>query len=558
MCPSSYKQTPCNRTPFLSEDGCDRGSVDIHMFDELPYCGPIDPILPEIPPELEDTPIIPLPSPPCSCFNIDYKMKLKYDKERKFGASASFRAIGDCCEGKYKTDFSFGIPCPVIGNGEKKFSMKIGYGDSPASFSGTYISADSNTCSIAPKNVNVDLKIPCPVNGNGGKLSLGIKYGKGPGSGSATLLKANRDICTIEPASAAIDLNIPCPIVGRSRSYEIRVTKGWKRNSSHSSVVIATADTGNCTLKLKNANLNLSLPCPVDSGGGNMKIGLRYGSGPTSASATFVSADTRNCMINAKDVSMTLNMPCPVRKKGKKKIKARIKYDSGSSSISVSYASVGSDCSISFKEEVTLNLGIPCPVREIGNRKIKARLTYGGQSSMSATYASVDSGCKISFKKEVMLDIGIPCPTKKEFLSINPKLESHSGIWSFGESSSYNSNTCKRTINLNLRVPTARFLGGMIAGFAGGGAFRLEGDRITNCNFYAAHQAWSLTDVTIGAGGADGTWYLNVDHNNLQAATVSRQAGANDDDHTAIPLFTVSGGSITRDYRGMPFVPIYA
>lgn len=90
------------------------------------------------------------------------------------------------------------------------------------------------------------------------------------------------------------------------------------------------------------------------------------------------------------------------------------------------------------------------------------------------------------------------------------------------------------------------------------GAFRLEGDKITHCNFYAAHQVWTLEDVEIEEGQADGTWYLNVDHGNLSAATVSTTAGANDDDHTAIPLFTVSGGAITKDYRGMPFVPIYA
>ena len=90
------------------------------------------------------------------------------------------------------------------------------------------------------------------------------------------------------------------------------------------------------------------------------------------------------------------------------------------------------------------------------------------------------------------------------------------------------------------------------------GAFRLEGDKITHCNFYAAHQVIELDDVTIGEGGADGTWYLNVDHNDLGAATVSTQAGANDDDHTAIPLFTIEDGKITKDCRGMPFVPIYA
>lgn len=92
----------------------------------------------------------------------------------------------------------------------------------------------------------------------------------------------------------------------------------------------------------------------------------------------------------------------------------------------------------------------------------------------------------------------------------------------------------------------------------GGGAFRFEGDKITHCNFYAAHQIWELADVSIGQGQADGTWYLNVDHAAPGSATVSKTAGANDDDHTSIKLFTISNGEVTKDYRGMPFVPIYA
>ena len=90
------------------------------------------------------------------------------------------------------------------------------------------------------------------------------------------------------------------------------------------------------------------------------------------------------------------------------------------------------------------------------------------------------------------------------------------------------------------------------------GAFRFEGDKITHCNFYAAHQVIELADVTIPANQANGTWYLNVPHNNLSGATVSKTFGANDDDNTRIPLFEISNGEVTKDYRGMPFVPIYA
>ena len=97
-----------------------------------------------------------------------------------------------------------------------------------------------------------------------------------------------------------------------------------------------------------------------------------------------------------------------------------------------------------------------------------------------------------------------------------------------------------------------------IGGGGDGGAFRFEGDKITHCNFYAAHQVIELADVTIPANQANGTWYLNVPHSNLSGATVSTTYGANDDDNTCIPLFEISNGEITKDYRGMPFVPIYA
>lgn len=90
------------------------------------------------------------------------------------------------------------------------------------------------------------------------------------------------------------------------------------------------------------------------------------------------------------------------------------------------------------------------------------------------------------------------------------------------------------------------------------GAFRWEDGKITHCNFYAAHAVVELADVTVGQGQADGTWYLNVPHANPQRATVEKQAGQNDDDHTAVKLFTIENGEVKKDYRGMPFIPIYA
>lgn len=90
------------------------------------------------------------------------------------------------------------------------------------------------------------------------------------------------------------------------------------------------------------------------------------------------------------------------------------------------------------------------------------------------------------------------------------------------------------------------------------GAFRFEGDKITNCNFYAMHRIIQLNDVTIQEGEADGTWYLNVMHSNLGAAKVEKEEGDNDDDNTSIKLFEIENGQVKKDYRGMPFIPIYA
>ena len=90
------------------------------------------------------------------------------------------------------------------------------------------------------------------------------------------------------------------------------------------------------------------------------------------------------------------------------------------------------------------------------------------------------------------------------------------------------------------------------------GAFRFEGDKITNCNFYAMHRIIQLNDVTIEEGEADGTWYLNVMHSNLGAAKVEKEEGDNDDDNSSIKLFEIENGQVKKDYRGMPFIPIYA
>lgn len=90
------------------------------------------------------------------------------------------------------------------------------------------------------------------------------------------------------------------------------------------------------------------------------------------------------------------------------------------------------------------------------------------------------------------------------------------------------------------------------------GTFRVEDGKITHCRFYAAHAVVELADVDLGENPG-GTWYLNVPHDSPAGASVSKTAGQNNDDNTAMPLFELNDDlEIVKDYRAMPFIPIYA
>ena len=87
----------------------------------------------------------------------------------------------------------------------------------------------------------------------------------------------------------------------------------------------------------------------------------------------------------------------------------------------------------------------------------------------------------------------------------------------------------------------------------GGGAFRLEGDNITHCNFQFGRQIIHLSDVQLSG---DGIYYLKVPHNSPMSASIVTQQESSDLTKTVIPLFQLSNGEIIYDYRGMPVIPV--
>jgi len=418
----------CNRQPFLSDGECDRGSVDIHQFDDFPYCESFSPTLPDIPPEIIDNPInLPIP-PACACFNIDYALKLKYSQDRKFAASGSFSAKGDCCEGNYVSNLNLQIPCPILGSGtSKKISMKIGYGKGKQSASVSYIRADKDSCAIEARNVNINLNIPCPINKSGSKkIKIGISYGKDFKSASASYLTANADSCTIEAYSPDFRLNIPCPILGRDENNRIKATMAWGSFGTSVSVSYIRKNTKECTIEPNDVTLNLSIPCPVKKQDkqSKVKFGVKWGS-KSYVSASIIKTDASKCTIETNDATFNLEIKCPVKKDSEqKKVKFAVKWGS-KSYVSASILKLDhSNCTIEANS-ASFGLEIPCPIRHTQwhirhgkycyakwrRRWFWAGGYYGPFTSYSTSFLRInESSCTIEAGK---LDLDIPCPIKR-------------------------------------------------------------------------------------------------------------------------------------------------
>ena len=498
----------CNRQPFLSDQECDRGSVDIHQFDDFPLCESIDPTQAEIPPEIVDTPInLPVP-PACACFNIDYALKLKYNKKRLFAATADFSAKGDCCEGNYVSNFNLEIPCPVLGSGaSRRIKMKIGYGNGKGSAEVSYLRANQDSCTIEAKNVDIDLNIPCPIQkkvdrkvkigisygqafrgasakvveanaekceleileptftlnipcpvkkGGNKKIKIGISYGKDFKPASGSVIKTG-DSCTIEANPVTFALQIPCPILGREgQNPKIRAKIGWCSKQRSVSASFINANPKECTIEPKDVNLDLQIPCPVKKEGGKkIKIGIAYGQQFRSASGSVIKA-TDNCTIEANPATFDLQIPCPVRKDGNRKIKIGIQYGQQFKSASASVINAGESCTIEANP-ATFNLQIPCPVRQEGNKKIKIGIGYGEKfKSASASVIKAGESCTIE-ANPATFDLQIPCPVKKEQkrvkLGVKWGEKSHisASLLTAGESCTIETN--EATFNLEIACP---------------------------------------------------------------------------------------------------------
>ena len=76
----------------------------------------------------------------------------------------------------------------------------------------------------------------------------------------------------------------------------------------------------------------------------------------------------------------------------------------------------------------------------------------------------------------------------------------------------------------------------------------------THCNFLFGRTPIHLDDID---GLADGTWYLKVEHDDPESATLTDTFGTNTPDKTYIPIFTIAGQKVIEDWRGAVTIPVW-
>jgi len=660
---SNSNPTPCNRLPFVSDDGCDRGSVDIHRFDELPYCGDITPTQPKIPPEIVATPInLPVP-PACSCINIKYKTDMKYSGNRSFSAKSDFRSEGDCCEGNYTSTLNLQVPCPVDSDGNKKISASIKYGDGDNSRSVDYISTDKDQCTIKPLNPVIDLQIPCPIiDSLSNTISASIEYGEGPGAKSVDYISKDGAKCTIKPLNPTIDLQIPCPVrdsnpntisasiaygegpgaksvdymskdgakctivpldpkidlqipcpIRDSKPNAISASIAYGNGVSRKSVDYISKDNAKCTLVPLNPTIDLQIPCPVKfHGDKEIKASIKIGDKKyISRSKYLTGIDSSDCQIIPADVNIDLDIPCPILgRKNNKKIRAAIEYGLGANDVSASFIKADpKGCTIDIPDETELLLNIPCPISGTGGRSISVKghkaqycvmdpdkctvdfsdvnldfeiptgctgvgiyrnrrslrfkkLSFGVPTAVTSPVLAT-RGCDVYLDNTVDISLNVPCAIRKGRLKIDTEtyLTDRSSSWGLKvESDSSSGETgCKRRIKMKVSMPSKEAISAL---GGGGGMFRWTWNGHTGNIGPGGCMIGRRFYGTSGVSGKSGntSYYLKVTLDNSgtgPSLEIVETSGATSDKVSYIPIYTVSGGRISVDYRGCFVVPVW-
>lgn len=452
----------CNRLPFQTDSSCDRGDVDIHVFDDFPLCSPINPTPPEAGLPQIDMQVVPITPPPCACVRVDMSGTGRIRNRKDVRVTGNFKAIGDCCDGNYAANISVDIPCiPFsIKGGDEEKSVTIRQTCGLTEPSGTFnpgVTIDNCTVTVKPilklnipKPKDVDLNPEliltndCGTNATGTfsitktqgdcfvnfrpKLQLNIpptpklhvcdagivKISGGLGATGDLNMGTGTDSCgNTNQICPTLNLNIPCPVSGIGRD-------SW-------------GDQGNPPVKI-GASIEVANPCdnrfpvklPLNAQNCNCKnySGKAY-------PEIMPTCPARHCASYRPTTGCKGDWDCKCCKNfsayydGDKK--PLIPWPAPWCSECVAVELSKDSCGLAIpKIKKTIDLGIPCPVSLPRKIQSKAKLKWLDKDNPDTSYGQ--SGevdllwndsciCDLNTQSDSSfpaLKLGLPCPVSIE------------------------------------------------------------------------------------------------------------------------------------------------
>ena len=381
----------CNRLPFQTDSSCDRGDVDIHVFDDFPLCSPIDPTPPEAGLPQIDMQVVPIAPPPCACVRVDMSGTGRIRNRKDVRVTGNFKAIGDCCDGNYAANISVDIPCiPFsIKGGDEEKSVTIRQTCGLTEPSGTFnpgVTIDNCTVTIKPV---LKLNIPKPKDVDlNPELILTNDCGTNA-TGTFSITKTQGD-CFVN-FRPKLQLNIPpTPKLHVCETGVVDIAAGGIGATGSLNMGTTTDACGNTSEVCP--TLSLDIPCPV-ADVGDVKWGANFGwdTGPSHKEITLIKkSDTCNLVTVGGDVDLTL--PCPINLTDAK-VRASISWSNKPTS-EVTVVKSNGACGISGSGG-TLDLGLPCPV-DIEPVVLRITTKKGAYGTSSVTLLDKNGECGLT------------------------------------------------------------------------------------------------------------------------------------------------------------------
>lgn len=407
------KTLACNREPFKTDSSCDRGDVDVTAFIDFPLCKLIDPTPPDAAIPQVDFPVIPFAPPPCSCVDIDFNAKEKSIEDRPdIYLEFDFQAIGDCCDGNYKTDIDLRVPCipfDIKDPGEKGVTINSSCGIEPSGKFTLGLEKKACTISFDPK---LELNIPQPheVELEDGTVTIAEAECTVEPEGTLTFEETTKGDCTTV-YTPKLELTLPKP-------PEVNVCTGEKTITMSGDITgegkIKLADEASgCSIDIC-PEVELSIDCPLTADRATIKgsVDWRFGQQEKTATAQTL-VEVTNCDVSCEDVSLDLTLPCPFNFLESDPPQITLKYGYEGSPKTTKFAILNREgCEISVQApEVDLTIPdppappAPSKISIIGISPIKVesdeagtnfKISYtgggGGGGSDSSSDSSSDSG----------------------------------------------------------------------------------------------------------------------------------------------------------------------